>query len=177
MGSQRRREQRWDTGERGTAVAFARQEHLLHAFEPAVRCGTRTWRIPMKPPFHFGDRQVVDAGLATTHEPRVVKLPEFVAVAAEPLAGIVVPLVLEPHGDAMAAARAAPLEPGPCSMRRDRRTTLRLVQRRGGNSPPSRRSSMSMRQPVVSDSIAQEFKSCQPHAPYDRKNGLLVPGG
>ena len=46
----------------------------------------------------YGD--VIDAGFAPTRQAVVVELPEFVAVAAEPLAGVVVPLVLEAHCDA-----------------------------------------------------------------------------
>jgi PAS domain S-box-containing protein len=34
---------------------------------------------------YLGNRQVVDTGLSTAHEPRVIELPQFVAVTAEPL--------------------------------------------------------------------------------------------
>src|SRR4051794_139268 len=47
----------------------------------------------------LGDPQVVDAGFAAGHQAVGVELPEFVAVAAPPLAGGVAPLVLEGHGD------------------------------------------------------------------------------
>ncbi|GAA3086731.1 hypothetical protein GCM10020254_33990 [Streptomyces goshikiensis] len=52
-----------------------------------------------------GDRDVVDAGLAASHQAVGVELPLLVAVAAPPLAGRVVPLVLEADGDAVAGVR------------------------------------------------------------------------
>src|SRR5262249_34919665 len=48
----------------------------------------------------FGDGDVVDAGFPQAHQAVVVEFPEFVAVAAEPLARVVVPFVLEAHRDA-----------------------------------------------------------------------------
>src|SRR5271170_6742073 len=45
----------------------------------------------------FGNRQVVDAGDAPTHEAVVIELPELVAVGAEPLAAVVMPFVGEAH--------------------------------------------------------------------------------
>ena len=49
------------------------------------------------------DRQVVDAGDARAHQAVLVEFPVLVAVAAEPLAAVVVPLVGEAHGDAVLA--------------------------------------------------------------------------
>ena len=49
-----------------------------------------------------GDRQVVDAGMAPEHETLVVEGPVFVAVAAKPLARVVVPFVGEAHRDHVA---------------------------------------------------------------------------
>src|SRR5262245_41060491 len=49
------------------------------------------------------ERQVVDAGDAPAHEPVLVELPVLVAVAAEPVAAVVAPLIGEAHGDAVVA--------------------------------------------------------------------------
>src|SRR5215467_14307095 len=51
------------------------------------------------------DGHVVDTRLPALHQPFLVELPQFVAVAAVPLPGGVVRLVLEPHGDAVAVER------------------------------------------------------------------------
>jgi ureidoacrylate peracid hydrolase len=64
----------------------------------ACRCGPG----PEDPPVLLLDRDVVDAGLAPGHQAVGVELPQFVAVAAEPLAGPVVAFVLEAHGDVVA---------------------------------------------------------------------------
>ena len=53
----------------------------------------------------FLDRQVVDAGDAQPHQALLVELPVLVAVAAEPAAAVVVPLVGEAHRDAVVAER------------------------------------------------------------------------
>src|SRR6266581_2774276 len=47
------------------------------------------------------DRNIVDAGDAHAHQAVFVKLPVLVAVAAIPVATVVVPLVGEAHGDAV----------------------------------------------------------------------------
>src|SRR5215475_1476005 len=57
---------------------------------------------PAEFPLPFSDRQIVDAGEAALHEPFLVELPVLVAVAAEPGARVVMPLVGESHGDAIA---------------------------------------------------------------------------
>jgi GNAT superfamily N-acetyltransferase len=49
-------------------------------------------------PLPLRDGQVVDAGKAFAHQPVFIKLPEFIAVRAKPLPGMVVPFVLEAHG-------------------------------------------------------------------------------
>src|SRR3989344_1349254 len=50
----------------------------------------------------FGlDRLVVDAGVSMRHQSLLVELPVLVAVAAKPVAGVVVPLVHKPHRDAI----------------------------------------------------------------------------
>src|SRR5712671_5827343 len=49
------------------------------------------------------DRQIVDAGDAQTHQAALVELPVLVAVAAEPVAAVVVPFIGEAHRDAVVA--------------------------------------------------------------------------
>ena len=51
------------------------------------------------------DRQVIDAGDAAAHQALFVELPVFVAIAAEPVAGIVVRFIGEAHGDATVGER------------------------------------------------------------------------
>src|SRR5262249_18413672 len=51
------------------------------------------------------DRQVVDAGDTSPHQAVVVELPVLVAVAAKPVAGIVVPFICKAHGDPVVAER------------------------------------------------------------------------
>src|SRR5277367_6720830 len=55
---------------------------------------------PMKLPLGFFDREIVDAGVAVMHDAVLVKLPVFISVGAEPVAGVVVALVGEADGDA-----------------------------------------------------------------------------
>src|SRR5262245_55477244 len=54
---------------------------------------------PEELPVGHENREVVDARLAATHQSLLVELPQFVAVAAEPVVRGVVPLVLELHRD------------------------------------------------------------------------------
>src|SRR5262249_53274489 len=51
------------------------------------------------------DRQVVDAGDAPPHQAVLVELPVLVAIAAKPVAGIVVPFICKAHGDPIVAER------------------------------------------------------------------------
>src|SRR5690242_7415495 len=60
---------------------------------------------PEDAPLGLLDAHVVDRRLAAAHVALVVELPLLVAVAAPPLAGGVARLVLEAHGDAIAAER------------------------------------------------------------------------
>jgi hypothetical protein len=53
----------------------------------------------------FGNRDIVDAGLAAAHQAVLVKFPLFVAVGTMPLSGIVMPLILKAHRDAVAVER------------------------------------------------------------------------
>src|SRR4051812_5943250 len=63
---------------------------------------------PAEPPVvlavGFGDGMFVDAGNAPLHQPVGVELPVLVAVGSEPEAVIVVILIGEAHGDAVAGA-------------------------------------------------------------------------
>src|SRR5262249_59750627 len=87
------------------ALAF-RKSRLLVAMKPAgsqaerrepgVIVGPSSER-PVKLALVRGDRQVVDAGDAQTHQPLVIELPVLVAVGAEVLAAVVVPFVGAPH--------------------------------------------------------------------------------
>src|SRR4030095_7065405 len=56
---------------------------------------------PVKLAFAFGDRHVVDAGDSPAHQPVGIELPVLVAVAAEPVAAVVMPFVCEAHRDAV----------------------------------------------------------------------------
>ena len=60
---------------------------------------------PEKPAVGLRDRQIVDAGDASAHQPVVVEFPVLIAVAAEPVTAVVVPLIGEAHGDAITAER------------------------------------------------------------------------
>src|SRR5262245_65886240 len=53
--------------------------------------------------FALRDRRIVDARDAHAHEALLVELPVLVAVAAEPVIAVVVPLVGEAHCDAVVA--------------------------------------------------------------------------
>src|SRR5262245_9170125 len=55
--------------------------------------------------FARGDREVIDAGDAQPHQPVRVELPVLVAVAAEPVAAVVMPFVSEAHGEAVVVER------------------------------------------------------------------------
>src|SRR5690349_23662440 len=49
----------------------------------------------------FLDRQVVDAGEAAAHQSIGAEFPVLVAIAAEPVAAVIVPLVSKAHGNAI----------------------------------------------------------------------------
>src|SRR5258708_19876954 len=51
----------------------------------------------------FGDRQIVDAGDAQSHQSVLVEFPVFVPVAAKPMTAVVVPLVGKTHGNSVLA--------------------------------------------------------------------------
>ena len=64
-------------------------------------------RPPPQRPMIFApahrDRQIVDAGVAGAHEALLVELPILVAIAAEPMAAVVVPFIGKAHGYAIFA--------------------------------------------------------------------------
>ena len=47
------------------------------------------------------DRQIVDAGKAPPHQAGFIELPVFVAIGAEPVAGIIMPLIGKPDGNSV----------------------------------------------------------------------------
>src|SRR5215472_12813389 len=65
-----------------------------------VIVGTATQR-PVILAFALLDWQVIDAGDAQVHQPMLIELPVLVAIAAEPIAAIVVPLVGEANRDSV----------------------------------------------------------------------------
>src|SRR3954469_2518922 len=67
------------------------------------RARPRRW--PVEAAFAFLDGDIVDAGLAPPHQAVFVELPLLVAVGTIPLPGIVVPFILEAHGDAVLIER------------------------------------------------------------------------
>src|ERR1700688_1679540 len=62
---------------------------------------TGTPGLPQEVAFARRDRHVIDAGLAAPHQSIGIEFPLLIAMAAKPIAGIIVPLVLESHGDAV----------------------------------------------------------------------------
>ena len=55
--------------------------------------------------FAFFDWQLVDAGDAQAHQPVLIELPVLVAIAAKPIAAIIVPFVGETNCDSVLAER------------------------------------------------------------------------
>jgi len=62
--------------------------------------------------FALLDRKIVDAGDAQAHQAAFVEFPILVAIAAEPMAAVVVPFIGKAHGDAIFGGRGRA-----CSMR------------------------------------------------------------
>ena len=60
---------------------------------------TRSKRLPQELSLFDADRDIVDAGFAAAHEPILVEFPLFIAMRAEPVARVVVPLILKAHRD------------------------------------------------------------------------------
>src|SRR5215471_8547073 len=48
----------------------------------------------------FLDRQVIDAGQTSAHEPILGELPVFIAIGPEPVARVIMPLIREAHRNA-----------------------------------------------------------------------------
>src|SRR4051812_39818097 len=69
--------------------------------EPRVIVGSAALR-PVEEALVLGDAQVVDAGVPAPHQPVLVEFPVLVAVGAVPVARVVMALVGEAHGDAVA---------------------------------------------------------------------------
>jgi hypothetical protein len=67
-----------------------------------VIIGTAAKR-PVTPALAFLNRKIVDAGNAQAHQAVLIELPILVAVAAKPIATVVVPLVGETNRDAVFA--------------------------------------------------------------------------
>src|SRR5258707_14256364 len=74
-------------------------EWLLDVGDAGVVRRSRTGGGPEKLAVGFKDGDVVDAGFTPQHQAAFVVLPQFVAVAAIPLAAGVVAFVLVAHGD------------------------------------------------------------------------------
>jgi hypothetical protein len=102
---------------RGPPLGSAPLTRCVRGRQPATltskRALAQTWNIrrprprrrPAETAVGLGNRDVVDAGLAAAHQAGLVELPLLVAVGTMPLAGIVMPLVLKPHRDAVAVER------------------------------------------------------------------------
>lgn len=62
--------------------------------------GLWTWsgRVPEEPSIGFFDRDVVDAGMAYSHQALVIEFPVLVAVRSKPLLVVVSPFVCKPNG-------------------------------------------------------------------------------
>ena len=89
-----------DTEALGAAGRLSlKQFALLHVRNSWMiqRPGTRRGPEELAVSCRYGD--IVDACLPA-HQAVVVEFPEFVAVTAEPLARVIMPFVLEAHGDA-----------------------------------------------------------------------------
>src|SRR5262249_28819123 len=58
---------------------------------------------PMVLALSFLDREIVNAGNASAHQSLLVKFPVLVAIAAEPIAAVVMPFVSKPYRDTVLA--------------------------------------------------------------------------
>src|SRR5215471_13121535 len=48
----------------------------------------------------FLDREVIDAGQTTAHQPMLRELPVFITIGPEPMPRVIMPLIREAHRDA-----------------------------------------------------------------------------
>src|SRR5690606_1077667 len=62
-----------------------------------------TTQRPVEFTVSFLDRQIVDAGVTYLHQTVFAKFPVFIAVRAEPVAGVVMPFVSVAYGDTVIA--------------------------------------------------------------------------
>src|SRR3954465_10100830 len=92
----------------------------------------RPRRRPAEAAVLLGNHDIVDAGFAAAHQAVLVELPLLVAIGAMPLPGIVMPLVLKTHRDAVLIEPPEVLDeavfvlsrPLPAQERDDSRTAL-----------------------------------------------------
>src|SRR5262245_44854290 len=84
-----------DLGERPSETEAAQAGMVVGS--PAER--------PAKPAFGLADRHVVDGRVTCRHQPLSIELPVLVAERAEPVAGVVMPLVREANRDAIVLER------------------------------------------------------------------------
>jgi hypothetical protein len=81
--------------------------------------GAQLRRRPPETALAFADRHIIDAGFAAAHQAVLVEFPLLIAVGAEPLSGVVMPFVLETHGDEIAVERPEILDqPVACACRK-----------------------------------------------------------
>src|SRR3546814_14290131 len=66
----------------------------------------RATPVPMELPLALRNGKIVDTGMARAHQPARIELPILIAVGAEPVARVVMPLIGEAAGDTV-------LAPGP----------------------------------------------------------------
>src|ERR1700730_12203307 len=59
----------------------------------------------------FFDRKIIDARQPQTHQTIFIKFPILIAIRAEPVSGIIVRLVSEAHGNAIAVKRPKLFDP------------------------------------------------------------------
>src|SRR6266853_4886902 len=65
--------------------------------------GSRAGCAPAVLAIRLRDRHIIDRRQTTSHQPVGVELPVLVAVGAEPVTRVIVPLVGKAHGDAVLA--------------------------------------------------------------------------
>src|SRR5262249_52136089 len=88
----------------------AEGSRLLDVGDAGVVRGPGSGGGPQERPLLDADRHVIDTRLAAAHQAPLVKLPQLVAVTAEPVAAGVVPLVPEPDRDAILGERPERLD-------------------------------------------------------------------
>ncbi len=86
---------------RSTSVLTAakRWEPKRQTADSQAGAGRAAAKRPVILPVGFLDRQIIDASETSLHQAGRVELPVLVAIGAEPVAAIVVPLIGKAHGD------------------------------------------------------------------------------